>query len=116
MAKGTADAGLTCLGSRCPVAATEERWWEAEVYRLQGVLLLQRSPSDVDAAEACPQQALDVAQGEQGEALEGCARAEPESAMAAAGQPPRRTRAWPRSTAGSRRALTPPTSRSQSVG
>ena len=52
------------------VAATEERWWEAEVYRLQGVLLLQRSPSDVDRAEACFQQALDVARRQQARALE----------------------------------------------
>ena len=68
---GQPDAGLTCLAEAVTrVAATEERWWEAEVYRLQGVLLLQRSPSDVDQAEACFQQALDVARRQQAKALE----------------------------------------------
>jgi predicted ATPase len=52
------------------VDATEERWWEAEVYRLQGVLLLQRSRADVGQAEACFQQALDVARRQQAKALE----------------------------------------------
>src|SRR5262245_33557236 len=70
---GHPEAGLTCLAEAVTrVAATEERWWEAEVYRLQGVLLLQRSPSasDVDQAEACFQQALDVARRQQAKALE----------------------------------------------
>ena len=68
---GQPEAGLTCLAEAVTrVAATEERWWEAEVYRLQGVLLLQRSPSDVDQAEACFQQALDVARRQQAKALE----------------------------------------------
>jgi predicted ATPase len=68
---GQPEAGLTCLAEAVTrVAATEERWWEAEVYRLQGVLLLQRSPSDVDQAEACFQQALDVARCQQARALE----------------------------------------------
>ena len=52
------------------MATTEERWWEAEVYRLQGVLLLQRSHADVGQAEACFQQALDVARCQQAKALE----------------------------------------------
>jgi predicted ATPase len=52
------------------VATTEERWWEAEVYRLKGVLLLQRSLPDVGQAEACFQQALDVARRQQAKALE----------------------------------------------
>ena len=52
------------------VAATEERWWEAEVYRLQGALLLQLPRPDVGQAEACFQQALDVARRQQAKALE----------------------------------------------
>jgi predicted ATPase len=52
------------------VAATEERWWEAELYRLQGVLLLQRPCSDVGQAEGCFRQALDVARRQQAKALE----------------------------------------------
>ena len=68
---GQPEAGLPCLAEAVTlVEATEERWWEAEVSRLQGVLLLQRSPADVDQAEACFQQALDVARRQQARALE----------------------------------------------
>ncbi|HET8644859.1 MAG TPA: hypothetical protein VFO85_05190, partial [Vicinamibacteria bacterium] len=68
---GQPEAGLTCLAEAVTrVAATEERWWEAEVYRLQGVLRLQRSPADVDQAAACFQQALDVARRQQAKSLE----------------------------------------------
>jgi predicted ATPase len=52
------------------VATTEVRWWEAELYRLQGALLLQLPNSDVSQAEACFQQALAVARGQQAKALE----------------------------------------------
>ena len=52
------------------LTATEERWWEAEVYRLKGALLLQRPNPDVGQAEACFQQALDVARRQQAKALE----------------------------------------------
>jgi predicted ATPase/DNA-binding winged helix-turn-helix (wHTH) protein len=52
------------------VATTEMRWWEAELSRLKGVLLLQLSIPDVQQAEACFQQALDVARGQQAKALE----------------------------------------------
>jgi predicted ATPase len=68
---GQPEAGLTALTEAVTlVAATEERWWEAEVYRLQGVLLLQRSRADVGQAEACFQQALEVARRQQARALE----------------------------------------------
>jgi tetratricopeptide (TPR) repeat protein len=68
---GQPEAGLTCLAEALTrVAATEERWWEAEVYRLQGVLRLQRLPADGDQAAACFQQALDVARRQQARALE----------------------------------------------
>ena len=68
---GQPEAGLTYLAEAVTrVAATEERWWEAEVSRLQGVFLLQRSPAEVDQADACFQQALDVARRQQAKALE----------------------------------------------
>jgi predicted ATPase len=68
---GQPEAGLTALAEAMTlVAATEERCWEAEVYRLQGVLLLQRSRADVGQAKACFQQALDVARRQQAKALE----------------------------------------------
>jgi predicted ATPase len=68
---GQPEAGLTVLTEALTlVAATEERWWEAELYRLQGELLLQLPRPDVGQAEACFQQALDVARRQQARALE----------------------------------------------
>jgi len=68
---GQPEAGLTALAEAVTlVAATEERWWEAEVYRLQGALLLQCSRANVGQAEACFQQALEVARRQQAKALE----------------------------------------------
>jgi predicted ATPase len=68
---GQPEAGLTVLTEALSlVAKTEERWWEAELYRLQGTLLCQRSRLDVDQAEACFQQALGVARRQQAKALE----------------------------------------------
>jgi len=68
---GQPEAGLTALADAVTlVAATEERWWEAEISRLQGVLLLQLPLPDVSQAEACFQQARDVARRQQAKALE----------------------------------------------
>ena len=68
---GHPEAGLPCLAVAVTrVEATEERWWEAEVSRLQGALLLQRPVPDGGQAEACFQQALDVARRQQAKALE----------------------------------------------
>jgi predicted ATPase len=65
------EAGLTALAEAGTlVEATEERWWEAEVYRLQGELLRQRPLVDVDQAEACFQQARHVARHQQAKLLE----------------------------------------------
>src|SRR5262245_61873674 len=67
---GQPEAGLTALAEALTlVAATEERWWEAEVYRLKGTLLLQLPCPAVGQAEACFQQALDVARRQQAKAL-----------------------------------------------
>jgi predicted ATPase len=52
------------------VAATEERWWEAELHRLKGALLLQLPNSDVSQAEARFQKALDVTHSQQAKSLE----------------------------------------------
>src|SRR5262249_29370311 len=48
----------------------EERWWEAEVCRLRGVLLLRQPGTPPAEAEACFQQALDVARRQQAKSLE----------------------------------------------
>jgi DNA-binding winged helix-turn-helix (wHTH) protein/predicted ATPase len=68
---GQFEAGLETLAEALTqVAATEERCWEAELHRLKGVLLLQRSKSDVSQAEACFRRALDVARRQQAKSLE----------------------------------------------
>ena len=68
---GQPEAGLTCLAEAVTrVAATEERWWEAEVSRLQGELLLRLPRPDIPQATACLHQALDVARRQQAKALE----------------------------------------------
>jgi predicted ATPase len=51
----------------------DERWWEAEIYRLRGVLLLKAEGGVRGAelaAEECFQQALDVARRQQAKSLE----------------------------------------------
>jgi predicted ATPase len=48
----------------------EERWWEAEICRLRGVLLLRQPGTPQAEAEAWLQQALDVARHQQAKSLE----------------------------------------------
>ena len=48
----------------------EERWWEAEVHRLRGVILLRQTLTPQEEAEACLQQALTVARRQQAKSLE----------------------------------------------
>jgi predicted ATPase len=43
------------------VETTEERWYEAELYRLRGELLLQHTMAEPGEAEACFQHALTIA-------------------------------------------------------
>ena len=45
-------------------------WWEAELHRLRGELLLQHTGAQPEEAEACFQQALDVARRQQAKSLE----------------------------------------------
>jgi predicted ATPase len=68
---GQPEAGLEPLAEALAlIAETEERWWEAELYRLQGTLRLQLPSPDIPQVEACFQQALAVARGQQARALE----------------------------------------------
>jgi predicted ATPase len=64
-------AGLQRLAEALAVVDdTEERWWEAELYRLKGELLLQHAIGSSDEAEACFHEALDIARRQQAKALE----------------------------------------------
>ena len=48
----------------------EERWWEAEIARLRGVLLLRQTGTSQAEAEAWLQRALDVARRQEAKSLE----------------------------------------------
>jgi predicted ATPase len=48
----------------------EERFWEAEVCRLRGVLLLRQPGTPPAEAEACFQRALDIARRQEAKSLE----------------------------------------------
>jgi predicted ATPase len=48
----------------------EERYWEAEVSRLRGVLLLRQPGTPQDEAEICFQQALAIARRQEAKSLE----------------------------------------------
>ena len=68
---GQPQAGLEVLAEAMTlIATTAVRWWEAEVYRLQGELWLQLPVPDVPQAEASFRSALDVARRQQAKALE----------------------------------------------
>ncbi len=68
---GRAAEGLTLLEqAQALVDAHGERWWEAEVYRLKGELLLHQPVPDVAQAMTCLQQALAIARHQGAKALE----------------------------------------------
>jgi predicted ATPase len=70
-AAGQPEAGLAVLDEAFTlVATTEARWWDAELSRLKGVLLLQLPSPEVSQAEVCFHQALAVARRQQAKALE----------------------------------------------
>ena len=118
---GQADEALAVLATALAlVETTGGRWWEAELQRLKGELLLapagtghqgEGTRAKVADAETCLRQALAVARRSRPgpwscvrpSAWPGYGRA-----RASALRP---TRCWRRSTVGSPKALTPPTSR-----
>jgi predicted ATPase len=68
---GHTEDGLQALAeAHSVVEQHEECWWEAEVYRLRGVLLLRQTMPPQAEAEAWLQRALDVACRQEAKALE----------------------------------------------
>ena len=60
--EGQGQEGLAVLKEALTLMhTTEERWWEAELHRLQGELLLACSAAPTAEAEVCYQHALDIA-------------------------------------------------------
>jgi predicted ATPase len=68
---GQPEAGLTVLMEALTfVDTTGQRWYEAELYRLKGALLLQQSSDNQAEAETCFQHALDIARNQQAKSFE----------------------------------------------
>jgi predicted ATPase len=68
---GQTTAGLEALAEAlATLAKSGVRWWEAELHRLRGELLLQHAVAPPGEAEACFQQALAVAHRQQARSLE----------------------------------------------
>ena len=68
---GHTEEGLQALAeAHTLVEQHEERWWEAETCRLQGVLLLRQPGTPQAEAETWLQRALDVARRQEAKSLE----------------------------------------------
>ena len=67
---GQAEAGLRLLAEALAVVDKGDRWYEAELHRLKGELLLRQAVPDAPQAEACFQQALAVARRQQAKSWE----------------------------------------------
>ena len=68
---GAAETSLELLAEALAIMQhTEDRVWEAEIHRLQGMVLRQAHPSHTAPAEAAVQQALAVARRQQAKSLE----------------------------------------------
>jgi len=66
----TEDALQALTDAHTLVEQHEERWWEAEICRLRGVLLLKHPATPQAEAEAWLQRALDVARRQEAKSLE----------------------------------------------
>ena len=68
---GEPAAGLRVLTEALAVMdKTDARWYESELYRLKGALLLQQSSSNQTEAESCFHHALDIARNQQAKSFE----------------------------------------------
>src|SRR6185369_15031402 len=68
---GHVEEGLQALvEAHTLVEQHEERWWEAEICRLQGVLLLRQPGTPQAEAETWLQRALDIARRQEAKSLE----------------------------------------------
>ena len=76
LAEASAQSGQTAKGLEALAEAlarlgkSQVQWWEAEMHRLRGELLLQHAVAQPGEAEACFQQALAVAHRQQAKSLE----------------------------------------------
>jgi predicted ATPase len=69
--QGRVEQGLTVLAEALAlVDKNDERWWEAELHRLKGELLLLQTAPDLPQAAACFHEALTIARRQQAKSLE----------------------------------------------
>ena len=69
--EGQVEEGLAILAEALAAAqATGERWWEGELYRLRGSLLLRQTGTPEAEVETWLQRALDVARRQEAKSLE----------------------------------------------
>jgi predicted ATPase len=70
-AAGEIDVGLKRLEDALAEAErTEQRWYEAEIHRIRGEILLKRDPADTAAAEQALQAAITIAQSQKTRSFE----------------------------------------------
>ena len=68
---GEIDAGLRRLDDAlAELERTEERWYEAEMHRIRGEILLKRDPADTVAAEQSLHAAIAIAQSQKARSFE----------------------------------------------
>jgi len=68
---GHSEEGLNVMDEVVAVMETTElRWYEAELHRLKGELLLQQSPDNATEAETCFHQAITIAQNQSAKSWE----------------------------------------------
>jgi predicted ATPase len=68
---GETDAGLRRLDDALTdLERTEQRWYEAEIHRIRGEILLKRDPANTAAAEQSLQVAIAIAQSQQARSFE----------------------------------------------
>jgi predicted ATPase len=68
---GETDAGLRRLDDAlAELERTENRWYEAEMHRIRGEILLKRDPANTAAAEQSLQAAIAIAQSQRARSFE----------------------------------------------
>jgi class 3 adenylate cyclase/predicted ATPase len=68
---GEPEAGLTVLAAALAlIGTTGERWYEPELYRLKGILLLQQSSDNQAEADSCFHHAISIARSQQAKSFE----------------------------------------------
>jgi tetratricopeptide (TPR) repeat protein len=101
---GQAAEGLRLLGEALALVGQGDRWYEAELHRIKGKLLLWQAVPDAPKAEVCFQQALAIARQQQAKSWELRAA----MSLSRLSKP---ASYWPQSIVGLPRDLTRPTAK-----